>query len=148
MKRKQVTKETIEQIQKKTPTPQGEYLGDRKDAEPFQVANHYIESNYRIGFNTVGKVLKSLFLIHNESFNIWSHLLTAILFIWFIIYTAIYMAPPGIFSNNNLYERWSNDISHANQRNSLILSEFMMNTSPSLSTSSLGGAGAHDSNIN
>lgn len=45
--------------------------------------NHHIETGYRIGFKTK-QVFKSLFMIHNETVNIWTHLLGAIIVFFFI----------------------------------------------------------------
>lgn len=55
-------------------------------------------SGYRIGFNKKRDVFKSLFIWHNESTNVWTHLIGVFIFIGLIIYTSIYMAPPGVFS--------------------------------------------------
>jgi adiponectin receptor len=44
-----------------------------------------LKSGYRIGFNSLSKILKSIFMIHNETVNIWSHLLGAIGFIAFVV---------------------------------------------------------------
>jgi len=44
-----------------------------KDHE-FTLYNKYIINGYRVNFNTPGKIFKSIFMCHNESFNVWSHL--------------------------------------------------------------------------
>lgn len=44
--------------------------------------NTNITDGYRINFNTPTRIIKSLFMIHNESVNIWSHCLPAIFFIF------------------------------------------------------------------
>jgi hypothetical protein len=59
------------------------------------VDNEYIATGYRINFNSIRKILKSLFIVHNESVNVWSHLLGSILFLAMILYTYLYMAPHG-----------------------------------------------------
>ena len=51
--------------------------------------NEYIKEGYRVGFNTVRKVLRSLFMIHNETTNVWSHLLGALLFVGFLFYIVL-----------------------------------------------------------
>jgi hypothetical protein len=51
----------------------------------------YIVRGYRIGFT---RTWQSLFTLHNETSNVWSHLLAAFLFIWFTLYVFIYMAVP------------------------------------------------------
>lgn len=40
--------------------------------------NDKITHGYRINFNTPGKIFRSLFMVHNESVNIWSHCVPAI----------------------------------------------------------------------
>jgi hypothetical protein len=47
--------------------------------------NGHITHGYRINFNTPRKILRSMFMIHNESVNIWSHCLPAIAIIIFLI---------------------------------------------------------------
>lgn len=80
-----------------------EYIGNLKDAPSFLHDNEHIITGYRIGFNTTRKIFRSLFMIHNESVNIWSHIIGVILFILLIGYTFVYLAPPrlnGTLSNN------------------------------------------------
>jgi len=53
--------------------------------------NDKIHKGYRINFNTIRQLFKSLFMIHNESVNIWSHLIPFLVFVgvmvsfWMII---------------------------------------------------------------
>ena len=35
-------------------------------------------------------------MVHNESVNVWTHLIGAICFIGLILYTFTYLAPPGL----------------------------------------------------
>lgn len=46
--------------------------------------NLHITHGYRINFNTPKKIFRSLFMIHNESVNIWSHCLPAMMIIVFL----------------------------------------------------------------
>eukprot|EP00826_Nyctotherus_ovalis_P055962 TRINITY_DN7487_c0_g1_i19.p2 TRINITY_DN7487_c0_g1~~TRINITY_DN7487_c0_g1_i19.p2 ORF type:complete len:154 (-),score=38.00 TRINITY_DN7487_c0_g1_i19:649-1110(-) len=62
------------------------FIGTWEQAPEFLRDNEYIRRGYRINFNTTGRVLKSLFMCHNETTNIWSHLLAAFLFAAFMIY--------------------------------------------------------------
>lgn len=48
--------------------------------------NIYILSGYRINFDSAKSAIKSLFMVHNEIVNIWSHFLGAILVIILSIY--------------------------------------------------------------
>jgi hypothetical protein len=77
------------------------YIGNWDDAPDFMQDNEYIKRGYRINFNTIGRVLKSLFKLHNETTNIWSHLLAAILFTSFTVYIGGWISftnGPGINS--------------------------------------------------
>jgi adiponectin receptor len=58
------------------------------------IGNKYIETGYRIGYDTNYKAFMSLFELHNETGNVWSHLLGALLFVWFTGYVLTYMSPP------------------------------------------------------
>ena len=46
--------------------------------------NKHITDGYRINFNTPRRIIRSLFMIHNESVNIWSHFIPAIFILAFI----------------------------------------------------------------
>ena len=70
-----------------------ELIGTIHHAPSYLQLNNYIHSGYRIGFNSTCKILRSLFMLHNESVNVWSHLFGVFLFLWFIIYTAIKLGP-------------------------------------------------------
>ena len=68
-------------------------IGSIKQAPKWILDNDDIHRGYRIGFNTTCDILKSLFMLHNESVNVWSHLFGVILFLIFICYTAITLGP-------------------------------------------------------
>jgi len=55
--------------------------------------------------------MKSLFMLHNESVNVWSHLFGVSLFIFLIFYTVVYLAPPGSFNSMkpSLTQKWVGD---------------------------------------
>ena len=55
------------------------------------IDNEFLVRGYRIGFNTIKDVLRSLFMWHNESVNVWSHLGGVLLFIILIVYTFTYI---------------------------------------------------------
>lgn len=57
------------------------------------IDNEYIQRGYRINFNTKRSLCKSLFMLHNESVNVWSHLIGVGCFIGLFIYTVIYLSP-------------------------------------------------------
>ena len=62
------------------------------DAPKYIQDNEYIKYGYILNCNTYSRTLKSLFICHNETVNIWSHLLSAIIFIYLIWYTANYIS--------------------------------------------------------
>ena len=92
------------------------FIGELKDCPEFMRDNEYILGGYRIGFNSKRRILRSLFMIHNESVNVWSHLIGATLFVLLIVYTSIYLAPPSIYTadTTNLRMKWTNDMASSN----------------------------------
>lgn len=62
------------------------HIGTIEEVPEWLVDNHYILTGYRVGFHKVKDVLRSLFMLHNETTNIWSHLLGVCLFIFLILY--------------------------------------------------------------
>ena len=48
------------------------------------VYNKHIKSGYRINFNSSWRILQSLFMIHNETINVWTHLLGLVFFTFLI----------------------------------------------------------------
>lgn len=64
------------------------HIGTIAEAHSFLHDNEYILSGYRIYFNSTGRILKSLFMLHNESANVWSHLAGVLLFFALTGYTA------------------------------------------------------------
>jgi predicted membrane channel-forming protein YqfA (hemolysin III family) len=52
--------------------------------------NRFILSGYRLNHSTYSDTIWSLFTVHNESVNVWSHVLGAKLFIGMIIYLSFF----------------------------------------------------------
>jgi len=77
------------------------FIGDIEHVPPFMVDNEFINHGYRIGFNSTKKILRSLFILHNESVNVWSHLFGVLLFIILIFYTFVSKEPPSLDNNMN-----------------------------------------------
>jgi adiponectin receptor len=61
------------------------------DAPEFLRDNEYILRGYRLNFNSAKKIMKSLFMIHNESVNVWTHLIGSIFIIVLFLYTALFI---------------------------------------------------------
>lgn len=62
-----------------------------KEAPEFMQDNGYIRTGYLVNCDTVGKAVKSAFMIHNESVNIWSHFIGALAVAVLIFYTALFV---------------------------------------------------------
>eukprot|EP00347_Sterkiella_histriomuscorum_P020952 403335825 len=69
------------------------FIGHIKKAPNFIVDNEYIQRGYRINFNSKKRICKSLFMCHNETVNVWSHLIGVGCFIGLLIYTIITLSP-------------------------------------------------------
>jgi hypothetical protein len=70
------------------------HIGSVKEIPEHRYDNEYIMHGYRINFNMVGRILRSLFMIHNETVNVWSDLIGVLVFIGLIVYTALWRAHP------------------------------------------------------
>lgn len=76
------------------------FIGHIKKAPQHLIDNKYILRGYRIGFNNKRKILKSLCMLHNESVNVWSHLIGVGIFIGLLLWTIISLSPiVNYFSN-------------------------------------------------
>jgi hypothetical protein len=103
-------------------------VGKIHDAPDFHRDNEFIHSGYRINFNSKWKIFKSLFVLHNEFVNVWSHILGALFVVILIIYTALYIRTHKFeimvaidnkldsfneeWNNFNLFTNFTNDIRH------------------------------------
>jgi adiponectin receptor len=57
------------------------FIGGMTEAPDHLVDNEFIHRGYRIGYHySIRSILRSLFQFHNESVNVWSHLLGMIFF--------------------------------------------------------------------
>ena len=89
---------SINEIKKKanlkqfnTKEKNGIILGNFEDIPKYFQHNEYIKKGYRIKCNSISSALKSLFFLHNESVNIYSHLLGAFFFIFLIWFTSYFI---------------------------------------------------------
>lgn len=57
------------------------------------VYNEYILHGYRVHFHSYPQLLRSVFRWHNETTNIWSHLLGVLVFLGLIVYFAVVYKP-------------------------------------------------------
>ena len=86
------------------------YLGNWDEAPKFTQDNEYIRTGYRVNFCTIKRIIRSLFMIHNESVNIWSHLIGVILFLVFIAYIAICLSTSFYIANFDMIKEKFNAI--------------------------------------
>jgi adiponectin receptor len=66
------------------------YIGPVHEAPDHTLDNEYILKGYRVNFETCCAVNKSICMCHNETVNVWSHLLGALTTLYFIVAT-VYM---------------------------------------------------------
>ena len=66
-------------------------VGSLHEAADYLKDSEYIRHGYRINFNSTRRIFRSLFMLHNESVNIWSHLIGAVIIVLIIIYTSFYI---------------------------------------------------------
>ena len=92
------------------------FIGELWQAPKFLHENTDIERGYRINFRTPFLCNKSLFILHNELVNVWSHLLGSLVFVYLIFYVLVYLPPPSIL-DRNIAERWMSnfDMGQINQ---------------------------------
>jgi adiponectin receptor len=57
------------------------------------VDNEFIQSGYRINHHTCWRSFKSLFTCHNESVNVWSHLLGSVFFFLLFLMLCLFVIP-------------------------------------------------------
>lgn len=75
--------------------------------------NLHITHGYRINFNTPKKIFRSLFMIHNESVNIWSHCLPAMIIIFFLFSFIFFIDSEAMRkSMNECQEQIQRGVSH------------------------------------
>jgi adiponectin receptor len=57
------------------------FIGGMAEDPGHLVDNEFIHRGYRIGYNkSIKSILRSLFQFHNESVNVWSHLIGMLFF--------------------------------------------------------------------
>lgn len=66
-----------------------EYVGHSNHSPAYLKYNKFVHTGYRINFNSKKRVFKSLFMMHNETMNIWTHLGGAIILIGLVIFLSV-----------------------------------------------------------
>lgn len=86
--REKILENNVEELENELDLDVGTY----EEAPKFMQDNEYIKSGYLLNCTNFKKTFKSLFMWHNETINIWSHLLAAIVFFFLIFYTSIFIS--------------------------------------------------------
>ena len=79
--------EIVENSAEKIDNEYKTFIGHMLMAPAFLIDNEFILHGYRINFNTKMKIFKSLFMLHNETVNVWSHLLGVFAIFAYFLYT-------------------------------------------------------------
>jgi adiponectin receptor len=79
------------------------FIGLHSDAPAYIQDNDYIITGYRINFSTPKKVLQSLFIKHNESYNVWSHLVGAlsVIFVMSVLFFQVMPSARQVYFNGD-----------------------------------------------
>ena len=62
------------------------YIGLYKDYPDELKDNEYITSGYRIGYQGLSNGFRTMFMVHNETVNVWTHFLGKLFFLGVLIY--------------------------------------------------------------
>jgi Ca2+/Na+ antiporter len=131
-------KDISNNIKKEEPT-----VGGIHEAPEFLRDNEFIHSGYRINFDSYWKILKSLFVLHNEFVNVWSHILGALFVVVLILYTAFYIKSHKLeiidaidhkldlfndtWSNSHYFQNLTFDLKHTYEEGKEKLNEYTSN---------------------
>lgn len=63
------------------------------DSPPWLIYNDFINYGYRINYRSHADFIKSVFSLHNETTNIWTHMIGAFIFIYILFNTAAFFDP-------------------------------------------------------
>ena len=74
------------------------YIGnfDDPNMDEFIRDNEHLKTGYRINFHTYEECARSLFMVHNETVNVWSHLIGSLIFIGMVFYVLVYLPPTSL----------------------------------------------------
>jgi adiponectin receptor len=96
-------KQSYEELQEEayTSAPPHPFIGLKEEAPEWLTTGYYLETGWRVNFNSWGKAFRSLFMIHNETVNVWSHLLGALFFLAMLIYVPIKLDTADYFDTDS-----------------------------------------------
>ena len=69
--------------------------------------NPHLKTGFRVCFHTYYDCARSLFMLHNETMNVWSHLIGASIFVFMAFYVLIYLKPTSLHESASIVSRWS-----------------------------------------
>ena len=81
------------------------FIGEITEAPKYLRENDDIIRGYRINYKTPYLATKSIFCLHNECVNIWSHLIGVGAFILIGVYLIITLTPPAL-AGTGLIHSW------------------------------------------
>ena len=84
------------------------FIGNKEDIPEYLQDNEYIISGYRVNHDSCCEATKSLFTCHNESVNIWSHLLGAVLFLCLFVGLCCLLIPFRFKVGRSLIQEFEN----------------------------------------
>lgn len=70
--------------------PNGPFIGTYDEFPLHYRHNQYITRGYRVGFRGWKSMARTLCMCHNETVNVWSHGIGALIFITILVYMASY----------------------------------------------------------
>lgn len=82
------------------------FIGNQQDVPDFLQDNEYIKSGYRVNHSSCCLATKSLFTCHNESVNVWSHLLGSLCFFGLFIGLCCLILPFRFESGRQLIKEY------------------------------------------
>ncbi len=66
------------------------FIGNKHQAPDWMIDNKYILTGYRINYSDWVSIFESLLECHNETFNVWSHLLGVLLLLLAVILVLVF----------------------------------------------------------
>eukprot|EP00347_Sterkiella_histriomuscorum_P011423 403372512 len=86
------------------------FIGSFDQAAEFQ-KDKWIKRGYRVNFQNKRSLIKTFFMLHNETVNIWTHAIGMTTFLFIIVHTYLTYAPPGLhlrFSGQDIDQNSTN----------------------------------------
>ena len=84
------------------------FIGSYIEAPGHLQDNEFIKYGYRIEHKTCCQVSSSLFTCHNETVNIWTHLIGSIVMLGFFIGVAVAIIPSRFSVGRDMVDTYSN----------------------------------------